>query len=240
MKVARTTRFGLPQINSAAAKLAIALVVGSVLFGISESLRVWICLDPVLVLKHFALWQLVTYAFIETNALNIIFGALIIWSIGGALEATWGSRRLVVFTLGIAITSAVATVLLSLVFDGLQARARRRRLRCSGWPGGLRTGGPDGQAQTNFWGMPVTGNVLALIGIGFVVLSGIFEGWKPMVPALFAIAATWAYFRGANPRLWWLRLQSWRFRRQMKSRSAHLKIVGKERNMPSDSDRYLH
>ncbi len=32
-----------------------------------------------------------------------------------------------------------------------------------------------GRRQTNFWGLPVSGNVFALIGVGFVFLNGAFS-----------------------------------------------------------------
>ncbi|HZN94678.1 MAG TPA: DUF1751 domain-containing protein, partial [Myxococcales bacterium] len=97
-----------------------------------------------------------------------------------------------------------------------------------------------GRGQTNFWGLPVTGNQLAAIGAGFVVLNALMSSVLQMVPQLVAIVLTLAYMRGASPRLLWLRVQSWRLQRQAKTRSRHLKVISPERNTPRDSDRYLH
>jgi hypothetical protein len=97
-----------------------------------------------------------------------------------------------------------------------------------------------GRGQTNFWGIPLTGNTFALIGVGFVVLTAAFSSVFAVIPEALALGLTWAYVRGASPRLVLLKLQSWRFQRQLKARSRHLKVVGKDRNTPKDSDRFLH
>jgi hypothetical protein len=97
-----------------------------------------------------------------------------------------------------------------------------------------------GQAQVNFWGLPVTGNVFALIGAGFVLLNGAYGGWAMVIPDLVCIGLTVAYVKGASPRLLWLRFTSWRLQRQLKGRSGHLRVVTKDRNIGGGSDNYLH
>jgi hypothetical protein len=98
-----------------------------------------------------------------------------------------------------------------------------------------------GQRQINFWGIPVSGNVFALIGIGFVVLRALFmHDLRPVLPEMFGIALAAGYLRLGSPRLWLLRFQSWRFQRQLRSRSKHLRVIAKDRNTSRDSDRYLH
>ena len=79
-----------------------------------------------------------------------------------------------------------------------------------------------GRRQTNFWGLPVSGNVFALIGVGFVFLSGAFSSFLLVVPSAVALLLTWAYLRMGGPSDWLLRLQSWRLQRQLRSRSKHL------------------
>jgi hypothetical protein len=97
-----------------------------------------------------------------------------------------------------------------------------------------------GRAQTNFWGLPVSGNILAAIGAGFVFLDGAFNGWLLVVPAVLGLLLTAVYVRAGGPELWWLRFQSWRLQRRMRGRSKHLRVVAPDRNTPQDSDRYLH
>jgi membrane associated rhomboid family serine protease len=228
----------LPGLKGAASWLAVALVVGSVVFaltreGIGELLR----LVPGLVL-HGYLWQPLSYAFIETSPMGVIFGALILWQLGGALEQTWGTRRMTAFALGTTVLAGAVTVLLALVIHAL------RPIPFSGgfvmgsslW---VAYGLSFGRQQTNFWGLPVSGNVFALIGVGFVFLNGAFSSFLLVIPEAVALLLTWAYLRLGGPSDWMLRVQGWRLQRQLRSRSKHLTLVSPDRNTPRDSDRFI-
>ena len=50
-------------------------------------------LAPVAVVKHFALWQLVTYLFLHGSVSHLLFNMLALWMFGVPLERTWGTRR---------------------------------------------------------------------------------------------------------------------------------------------------
>lgn len=232
--------FRMPEIRSAAAALAVAVIVVSVLAAIIKPLTGYIALVPSLVLGQFFLWQLVTYGFLETSPVGVIFGALILWSLGGAVEGMWGRRRFLLFAFGVTALAGVATVLLWLVLPSLVAGA---------YPGGaVMTGSlwvafglQIGRSQTNFWGFPLTGNALALIGAGFVFLNGAFGGLAAIVPSAFALFFTFLYMRGAQPGQLWHRFRSWQLERDLKKRASHLRgIDGGKRNIHGDSDKYLH
>ena len=69
-------------------------MVGSVVFALSrEGIGELLRLVPGLVLRGYV-WQPLSYAFVENSAMGVIFGALILWQLGGALEQTWGTRRM--------------------------------------------------------------------------------------------------------------------------------------------------
>ena len=243
MRPARTQmdRFGFPPLSTLSAKLAVALVVGSLLYGVTRGgLGEWLIFRPEFVLGKFALWQVVTYAFIEIQPLSVIFGALMIFMLGGALETVWGRKRFLSFAFGVTAGGALLTLLVALVSRTVAGLA---------YPGGTVLGGSlwvayglwIGKGRSNFWGAPVTGNTLALIGALFVLLTAALAHWALVVPEAFALLLTLAYVKGARPRVLWLKLQAWRLSRQLKSRSKHLRVVGDDqRNMPRDSDRYLH
>ena len=72
------------------------------------------------------LWQPFTYGFIETSPMGIIFGAIIIWSIGGWLERVWGSRRLLLVRWGVTALAG--------------PRSRRCGRWCCRWPVRTRVG----------------------------------------------------------------------------------------------------
>lgn len=231
--------FRFPTIRSTAGAMAIALIAVSVLVAIVKPLQVLLPLWPEAVLRGFV-WQLVTYGFVEVSPMGVIFGALITWSIGTGLEQQWGRKRFLWFTFGVISLGAVFTVLLSLVLPDLVR---------SGYPGGtvltgslwVAYGLQIGRGQTNFWGAPVTGNVLALIGVGFVFLNAAFAGLSHVIPEAFALLATFLYMRGARPSELMVRFRSWQLERDLKKRSSHLRgIDGGRRNVGGDSDKYLH
>ncbi|HZX43955.1 MAG TPA: rhomboid family intramembrane serine protease [Myxococcaceae bacterium] len=228
----------LPGLHGVAAWLAVALVGGSVVFALTrDGLGALLLLVPGAVLRGFV-WEPLTYAFVENSPMGVIFGALILWQLGGALEQTWGSRRMALFALGTTVLAGVVTVLLALAVPAL---------RLIPFPGGFVMGSAlwvayglsFGRRQTNFWGLPVSGNVFALIGVGFVFLSGAFSSFLYVVPSAVALLLTWAYLRVGGPSDWLLRFQSWRLQRQLRSRSKHLTLVSPDRNTPRDSDRFI-
>ena len=227
----------MPDFRSVGSKLAAALVVGSVVQALTRTDYLVLVPKAVLSLPVPRLWQLLTYGFIALDPLSVIFGAIVMVSIGGALESAWGQRRLLSFALGVTALSGAVTCLL---FAPLDERVMFPGAWVMGSAMWVAFGLYVGRGQTNFWGMPVTGNMLAVIGAGFVVLNALMTSVLQMVPQLVAIVLTLAYMRGADPRLLWLRVQSWRLQRQMKTRSRHLKVISPERNTPRDSDRYLH
>jgi membrane associated rhomboid family serine protease len=238
--MARGIRLGWLRFDTVAAKLALALVVGSVLFALTQSsFGGLMLLFPGDVLHLWYLWQPVTYIFVARDPMGVIFGALILWQIGAAMEASWGSRRLLWFSFGVPALAGVLTVGLSLAVSRLQFEhfAGVWVLATAIW---VAFGLSHGQARVSFWGLPVSGNTFALIGAGFVLLSGAFYGWLSVIPDLFGIALTVAYVKGASPRLLWLRWSSWRLQRQLKGRSRHLRVVTKDRNIGGGSDGYLH
>ena len=230
---------GLPSLETMASKLAVALVAGSVLYHLTKGgqgalLLLW----PDFVLGRLFLWQPLTYAFTESSPLGIIFGAIITWSIGGYLESIWGGRRLLLVAVGITALAGFITVLLAMLVPGATAQA---------YTGGnvmtsvlwVAYGLSIGQGQTNFWGIPLSGNALAGVGAGFVVLMAIIGPWQAQVPDLLALGMVFAYVRGANPRRLLLHFQHWRLQRQLRDRSKHLRVVPKNQSRP-DRDQFLN
>ncbi|MDY7233024.1 rhomboid family intramembrane serine protease [Hyalangium rubrum] len=225
--------FGFPSIQSMAAKLTLGLVAGSVLFLATKSGG-----GPLLLLvpdavQRFFLWQPLTYAFIEADALGIIFGALIIYSIGGFLESTWGAKRLLLIAVGGTALAGVLTVLVDLVTPVAPAFTGGTVMASILW---VTYGLVIGRGQANFWGIPLSGNMLALIGAGFVLLRTLQVGWAAQLPDLFGLVIAFGYVRGGSPRRLWLHLQHWRLQRQLRNRSRNLRVVSSNRS----DDQYLN
>jgi membrane associated rhomboid family serine protease len=229
--------------RSSSAKMAVLFVIFSVAYYVTERWTGdWIPLQPVRVTGELMLWQLVTYAALfSRNPMSFIFGVLIIVSIGGALERHWGAKRVWVFSFAIAVVSALITVALSLVVPAIAVTAFAGADLIVGvmW---VAYGLLMGRAQTNFWGLPVTGNTLALIGASFVLLSGLLaRTWVPLIPEVIALALTFVHVRLGFPQEALQRFGSWRLQRDLNRRSSHLRVItGDQRNTPGDSDKYLH
>ncbi len=227
--------------RTAAAKLAIALIVGSVIAALAGELGFLLRLTPLRVVYDFALWQPITYTFIETQPIGVIFGALIIWMIGGPLEMSWGARRMLSFAIGSTVLSGVLTTLIGLLWPGVGGYtfAGGTVLTTVLW---VAYGLAHSRAQVNFWGLPLSGNGLAMIGIGFVALQAVFaRSLVPVMPEVFGILLTFGYVKVGSPRILLLKLKRAKYERELRSRSKHLRVVSKDdRNTGTGSDRYLH
>ncbi len=226
--------FGFAGMESMAARLALGLVVGSVLALLARPLGSLLVLWPSQVFFGLQLWQPFTYAFIELSPLGIIFGALILYSIGGGLEMSWGSRRLLWVVYGGTVLAGLLTALLGTLLKLNMSYTGGFVMGTLAW---VAYGLSIGRGQTNFWGIPVTGNVFAAIGAGFVVLNALAAGWLSQLPELLALGIAFLYVRGGSPRRLWLRFQHWRLQRQLHGRSRHLRVLSSDR---PDSDRYLN
>ncbi len=237
--MARRVQIELPSFRSASSVMAVVLIATSMLWALlQKSLGFSLLLIPQQVLSGFV-WQLVTWLLVETSPMGVIFGALILWSIGGSLEQLWGKARFVRFALGVTFTAGVLTVLVGLVVPSVAF-----------WPfngGSVMTGAlwvsyglSIGSRPTNFWGMPANGYTLAMIGVGFVILNAVMVAWQIVVPEAFAIALGYVLLKWGGPTDWWVRVRSDRLRRDLAKRSSHLRVVEPKRNMPDDSDKYLH
>lgn len=232
----------LPPVTTASAKLAVAILVTSILWALTrDGIGDWIALSPLAVREQGALWQLATYALLATDPLGVMFGAFLTWSLGGWLEARWGSRRMLLFVLGISAAAGALTVLASLFWPAV-ALSRFHGAHVMTAVLWVAYGLTLRHAQVSFFGIPMTGDQFALVGVAWAALAAIFGSPVAVVPEAFALAMTYFYIRTdvASPRTWWLRLQGALIERRMKRRSRHLTLLDQERNTPSDSDRYLH
>jgi hypothetical protein len=227
--------------QSAGVLLAAALVVGFVL----EQLLSHAGFPGLLTLSAAdvrlgRLWQPLTYTVLEHDPVGVLFGALVAWSMGRVLELTWGSRRVVLFALAVTGLAGALTVAASWAWGTLLlARYGGGTVLTSAlW---LAYGWSWGRRQTNFWGLPVSGNLLAGIGLLFLGLNAL-QAWSlvPVFPHLLAAALTYAYVRHGSPLGWWDRLRAWRLQRQLRSRSSHLRVVDGQQRGGRGSDRYLH
>lgn len=230
-------RMKLPLIRSVSSVLTGVMVCVSLLVALFPSLGGYVLLIPSQILSQ--PWSVLTYGFVAVDPLGVIFGVLLLIGIGGALERGWGSRRLAIFAVAVTALAGAATVLTALLW----APARTVYPGSSVMTGALWVayGLWVGHRQTNFWGLPLTGTQFALVGVGFVTLNGVFYGAAVVLPSAFALGFTYLTAHGMTPGGLWQRLRSWQLTRRLNRRSTKLKVIaGNKRNMPNDSDRFLH
>lgn len=174
--------------------IALAVVFLAYFFGGQEAGPVgrWVPFNTQSWLAH--PWTLVTYPLLEIPTLFTIFTVLVLWSIGGSLERSWGSLNYLVLFFAAALVG-------SLAFLPAQALLGRPVLLAgthlpltavvTAWAA------LDPEEEISFWGMPVRKKTVALV---WVLLNffqfGLLYG-NPLIGflSLAAPAAAWLYVR---------------------------------------------
>lgn len=182
--------------QSRAHLLAIATIIVSVVQGLlAQSGLLPLLFSPTRTLFLLELWRPFTALFVAISPLEVIFGALIIYSIGGMLESRWTKKRFTAVALGIPLIAECLVLLIAVWTPdtfSMTLYAGCRQVISTLWiTFGLSA---HFSAETlYFWGTPVRGKTFALIGVGFVVLSGVFGGFMPALPDLITVALCYLY-----------------------------------------------
>jgi membrane associated rhomboid family serine protease len=80
--------------------------------SVSEHLLMF-SLVPVMVLKHFFIWQLATYMFLHGGIEHILFNMLALWMFGSILERDWGTRQFLKYYFLCGIGAGLCDVILN-------------------------------------------------------------------------------------------------------------------------------
>jgi len=81
--------------------------------AVQEPMKTFFALTPVMVLQHFAIWQLVTYMFLHGNIEHIFFNMLVLWMCGTLLEPDWGTRRFLKYYFVCGIGAGICDVIVN-------------------------------------------------------------------------------------------------------------------------------
>jgi membrane associated rhomboid family serine protease len=228
--------------HSKAHLVAIATIIASVVHGlIAQGDSFLLLFAPFRTLFYFELWRPFTSLFIATSPVEVIFGALIIYSIGGMLESRWSRKRFLAVALGIPLIAEVMVLIATLCAPDLFARqiyAGSRQVITTLWiVFGLVA--HFSHEMLNFWGTPIRGKTFALIGVGFVVLSGVFGGFMPVLTELCTVVLCYLYmyrhrlFRVRNQLE--LKYYDWKLKK-LKSRSQLRVIKGARKDSDREDD----
>lgn len=153
-------------------------------------LAYWTELAPDRVLRG-QVWRLVTWAFVETAPMSLIFTCVSIFKFGGELAVRWGDRRLRRFMIEIIVGAAVITTVLALVFPIHMSRSAGWAIGdalCIAWARQYPT------AIVRVYGMlELSGKRLIGLTVGVTALFAIAYGPLVMAPELVACFAA-AYY----------------------------------------------
>lgn len=189
--------FASPSFDNRAHQLAIATIAVSIVQGFLLQSGTYVFLfSPFKTLHYLELWRPFTALFVAASPVEVIFGALIIYSIGGMLESRLSRRRFTYTVLGIPLIAELVVVALSFIAPSLvpssMVYAGSRQVISTLWIlYGLAS--HFSRERLNFWGTPITGKTFALIGVGFVFLSGVFGGFIPVLPDVITVALCYLY-----------------------------------------------
>lgn len=227
-------------LHSRAHLIALVTIVLSVLQGLLTSNGLYTLLFiPQETLFRFELWRPFTSLFVATSPLEVIFGALIIYSIGGMLESRWSRKRFLAVGLGIPLIAEIVVLIAALLFqDPLSSQifSGSRQVVTTLWIiFGLVA--HFSHEVLNFWGTPIRGSTFALIGVGFVVLSGVFGSFLPIAPELVTVVLCYLYmyrhriFRLRNQ----LELQYYDWKLSRLKNKTKLHVIKGKRTQTSDA-----
>jgi len=233
--------------QSAAHKLTVAIIVASLLNGLLRQLFAGSLSDillyvPVNVISSWQIWRPFSALFVADTPTMIIFGALIVFSIGGMLESLWGPRRLLRVVLGLPLLANL------IIFPIVVQIAPAIPLACAGsvvttvWIlYGLQA--EFSGEWLSFWGTPLRGKTFALIGVGFPVLSGLLGDFRWVLPELTSacLAYGFMYKPGLFSPFKQLDTLLQRFKRSSRKRKGGLKVVpGKRFDDDDYSGHHIH
>jgi membrane associated rhomboid family serine protease len=184
--------------QSAAHRLTVAIIAASLLNGIFRQVVAASYLGDILlfvpakVVLLFQIWRPFSALFVADTPAMIIFGALIVFSIGGILESRWGPRRLLRVTLGLPFLANALILPIALkLAPGIPFACAGSVVTTIWIVYGLRA--EFAGEWISFWGTPLRGKTFALIGVGFPVLSGLLGDFRWVLPELTSACLAYGY-----------------------------------------------
>ena len=215
--------------------LAIATFAASIIGAVGERngfpLMSWAALNPDLIL-HGQLWRLFTWVFFEASPFGLLFGCLMLVTIGSDLASRWSPTRFVLYYLG--LTSLVAGVICGMSY---LLPSLRDMVFVGTWPAQealiiLWAAYYPSRQIRFFFLLPVAGRSLIYATIGFTVLMALYYGIALFIPHFVAETIALAIAFAPTPRNLWLEAKLRGIEKQR--RATHLKSV--PRNLGDDED----
>ena len=228
--------------------LLIANVGIFLIFFILRASRVELFLNELMLVpsdfvQRYRIWEIVTYMFVHTGMLNILWNMLALWMFGAELERLWGTQRFLRFY----FTCGIIAGLVFIVFGYMFHAANEAALGSNGAVYGILVAYglmfPD---QTMLFGflIPMKSKYFVMI-IGAIVFLQSYmatvggQGGVAVVASLGGLAAGFFLLRGKRLQSQirqpiTLGLKEWKLRRAKKKFEVYLK------KQDSNRDRWVH
>lgn len=218
----RRSMFEVPPAGPVTKRIAIAILVASVVFALSGrnggfGIRELSYSVPALL--ELQLWRLVTYPFVIGEPLGLILSLVIFWLFGGAFEHRWGSKDFFRFFALSCIGAGILAVPLYVVFNVVMP-FRDVGLASGPAPAidamlvALALTMPDSNVLFGFV-LPIRARTVVFLLLGFDLLRGLMTGvaglsvtLAGMVMGYLLVTGTW------RPQSLLTRWRTWRNRRR--------------------------
>jgi membrane associated rhomboid family serine protease len=175
-------------------------------------------------------WRLATWALIDLNPLNLLFGCLLLYFVGPDLLRRWGTRRFFVnYFVGAVVVGAITCLIGRFVWTDVA----RVPFHVGLWP--------MGEAMIIAWAalfqdrqilvffmLPVAGRNLIVLTIAITVVMAAMSGFPSFVPHFVAELAALAYMNVIPVRLWTARARLAWFQQRYRRRTAKLTSIDRD------------
>ena len=219
--------------SSWAVRLAIAtgivsvLVMGAHHLPLGEAILNAFIFRPGDVLHQHSVWQLVTYAFVQSQPIGLLFAVYALWAFGIDVERRLGSRAFFGYFFGLAFVGSLVTTLLALIFPRLQAMQ---------YEGAYAVGTGlvvvwarlNRGAMINFFFFPMSAELLVWLTLGLLVLYSIAGSPLLFIPDFAAFAAADLSMRSGfdlSPRRLYLRFRARQIERDLRKKASRFTVI---------------
>jgi membrane associated rhomboid family serine protease len=176
-------------------------------------------------------WRLVTWAFLTPDPISLVFGCLLIGSLGADLCQVWGRPRLVTLYL---LAAALPGGLTTLLAAALPPSWLMGRIYASPWVAidaliiAWASYFPNRPIRL-FLVLPAAGRSLIWLTVGITALFAVFQGWQLYLPHALSQGLTLLYlYRLRLLRSAWLRLRLRVHELRLRRRARHLTVVRRD------------
>ena len=164
-----------------------------------------IAFSPQGVLEHFRVWTMVTFPLVDAPSwIGVLISMLMLYWFAAPLESRWGQQRFGLFVVLTSLAASGSVLLVSLATPFAVTPTVRSIITAFIFAWGLtfRT-----RELYLFFFLRIRGIQMVWLGVAFILLDAVYDGWQLVVPrtaaALMATALVLGLFKPNVVKLWW-------------------------------------